>query len=366
MMRRQEDSGDAVTWARYARRADDLAIEACRLSARLSASGLAEGWQNRCDINEAVMAIQMDGALVDLTDLVLHDANMNTRAPTHDLTRAAAALRARRASRQRAAPWPLTHEGVASLAGGLASKRAPDDRPEPVATSTRDLDDDLDAFSSQFAEIDALIERTGKVLRGEAVSARDRSSLLYQDDEGAEEAEDQWFARLTDLDRLPAVQAAALAWQSWRELRIHERQPWLALIVAGAVLRARGVTEWMLPLAGGFRKAGYRGRQAIPRETAIEAFCEILENAIGIGNSDLSALSLSRDLMSKRLEGRRQKSRLGDLVGLFLSRPVVTMPMAGMHLKVTPHAVKCMFDELGPSLPRELTQRSRYRAWGVL
>ena len=365
-MKQQQGSGDAVMSARFARRADDLMIETCRLSARLSSSGLGEGWQNRCDINEACMAIQMDGALVDLTDLVLHDANMNTRAPTHDLTRAAAALRARRVARQRAAPWPLSHEGVASLAGGLASKRTPEERDERPVTKSTDLDDDLDAFSRQFAEIDALIERTGKVLRGESVSARDRSSILYRDDEGAEEAEDQWFAELGELERLPAVQAAAFGWQSWRELRIHDRQPWLALIVAGAILRARGGSEWMLPLAAGFRQAGYRGRQAIPRENAIEVFSDVLDHALKIGNSDLSTLSLHRDLMAKRLEGRRQQSRLGDLVGLFLSRPVVTMPMAGMHLKVTPHAVKCMFDELGGSLPRELTQRSRYRAWGIV
>lgn len=312
------------------------------------------------------MAIQMDGALVDLVDLVLHDANMNTRAPTHDLARAAAALRARRMALQRPAPWPLSHDGVASLAGGLASKRTVDEKPSPVITVVEDIEDEVDPFAGQFAEIDALIERTGRVLRGEAVSTRDRASLVYQDAEGEEESEDQWFALLADCERLPAVQAAAFAWQSWRELRLHDRKPWLALIIAGAVLRARGVTTWMLPLAAGFRQAGFRGRQAVSREEAVEVFCDVLGNAIRIGGADLSTLILQRELMAKRLEGRRKGSKLGDLVELFLSRPIVTMPMAGMHLKVTPHAVKCMFAELGGSLPRELTQRSRYRAWGIL
>lgn len=365
-MTSQSESRLQAVASRFARRADDLTVEACRLDARLSASGLADGWQNRCDINEAVMAIQMDGALVDLVDLVLHDANMNTRAPTHELARAAAALRSRRLALQRPAPWPLSHEGVASLAGGLAPKRAADERPTPEITVADEIEDEVDPFAGQFAEIDALIERTGRVLRGEAVSTRDRASLVYQDDEGEEEAEDQWFARLAELERLPAVQAAAYAWQSWRELRLHDRKPWLGLIIAGAVLRARGVTTWMLPLAAGFRQAGYRGRQSISREQAVEMFCEVLGNAIRVGGADLSTLILQRELMAKRLEGRRKGSKLGGLVELFLSRPVVTMPMAGMHLRVTPHAVKCMFEELGGSLPRELTQRSRYRAWGIL
>jgi hypothetical protein len=43
-------------------------------------------------MTEAVRALLLDGYLVDVSDLVLHDAGMDVRHPTHDLTRAAAAL----------------------------------------------------------------------------------------------------------------------------------------------------------------------------------------------------------------------------------------------------------------------------------
>lgn len=349
-----------------ARLADDLTIQIGRFDAKLNSSGLGDGWQNRCDFNEAIKALLMDGALVDLTDLVLHDANMNKRSPTNDLTRAASALRARRISRQRPAPWPLTHEGLASIAGGLAAKREIGASTAPVTKATNDLDDDLDAFTSQFAEIDALIERTGKVLRGESLSTRDRASAIYGDARDDEEAEDRWFQELRSFENLPAVQAAAMAWQSWNELKLYGRQPWLGLIVASAVLRAREVTSWSLPLASGFRAANLNSRHPVPRERAIGVFCSLLDQALKIATSDFAALSLSRELMGQRLRGRRASSKLPGLVDLFLSRPVVTMPLAGMHLDVTPHAVKCMFKELGQSLPRELTGRSRYRAWGII
>jgi hypothetical protein len=51
-----------------------------------------------------VRALILDGQLVDVGDLVLHDAGMDVRHPTHELTRAASALRARRTALVRPAP----------------------------------------------------------------------------------------------------------------------------------------------------------------------------------------------------------------------------------------------------------------------
>jgi hypothetical protein len=54
------------------------------------------------------------------------------------------------------------------------------------------------------------------------------------------------------------------------------------------------------------------------------------------------------------------------LVDLFLSRPLVTVPLGAKLLKVTPKAVDLMLAQLGGALPRELTGRTRYRAWGIV
>jgi hypothetical protein len=59
-------------------------------------------------------------------------------------------------------------------------------------------------------------------------------------------------------------------------------------------------------------------------------------------------------------------SRLPELVELFLSRPLVTVPLGAKVLKVTPKAVDLMLAQLGGALPRELTGRTRYRAWGIV
>jgi hypothetical protein len=53
-------------------------------------------------------------------------------------------------------------------------------------------------------------------------------------------------------------------------------------------------------------------------------------------------------------------------VDLFLSRPLVTVPLGAKMLKVTPKAVDLMLAQLGGARPRELTGRVRYRAWGIV
>ncbi|WP_237050557.1 helix-turn-helix domain-containing protein [Microvirga ossetica] len=50
----------------------------------------------------------------------------------------------------------------------------------------------------------------------------------------------------------------------------------------------------------------------------------------------------------------------------FLSRPLVTVPLEGKLLKITLKAVDLMLAQLGGALPRELTGRTRSRAWGIL
>jgi hypothetical protein len=103
-----------LPWEAIAGRLEAITIAVLRLDARLEASGLAAGWQSRCDMTEAVRALILDGHLIDVGDLVLHDAGMDVRHPTHELTRAAAALKARRIAMARKAPWPLSIDGLSA------------------------------------------------------------------------------------------------------------------------------------------------------------------------------------------------------------------------------------------------------------
>ena len=88
--------------------------------------------------------------------------------------------------------------------------------------------------------------------------------------------------------------------------------------------------------------------------------------AAAFGQADLDRLSLARTAMLRKCENRRGNSKLAELVGLFVASPLVTVQLAAARLHVTPQAVEAMLQQLGGSLPRELTGRKRYRAWGIL
>src|SRR5918994_629783 len=74
-------------------RADDLLA---RLDERVRKSPVRDGFVERQNFADAAASLWLDGELVHVEDLVLHDAHVDIRTPTHELTRAHAVLRARR------------------------------------------------------------------------------------------------------------------------------------------------------------------------------------------------------------------------------------------------------------------------------
>lgn len=361
-----------LRWEIITGRLEAITISILRFDARLEASGLAAGWQSRCDMTEAVRALILDGHLVDVGDLVLHDAGMDVRHPTHELTRAAAALRARRTAMARKAPWPLSIDGLAALRGlgGVAedtSIRSKGKKPNPDDEEAYPLyANDADPWKAHFAEIDALLERTNQVLAGETPLRKSRSPLVYDPDQDEAEAEDLWLDVVKRTSSWPAIAAAAVAWNAWLDLSLYTRLPWLGLIMAASILRARGLTSHLLPLAAGFKQSKFRPQGREGAAEKLEGFCRVLEEALSLAHKDLDRLILARELMSRVTARTRSNSKLPGLVELFLSRPLVTVPLAAKLLKVTPKAVDLMLAQLDGALPRELTGRTRYRAWGIV
>ncbi len=360
-----------LPWKALAGRLEAITIKVLKFEARLDASGLAAGWQSRCDMTEAVRALILDGHMLDVGDLVLHDASMDVRHPTHELTRAAAALRARRVALARKAPWPLSIDGLAALRGiggvAEASVRLKGKKPDPEDDEAYPpYTHDADPWKAHFAEIDALLDHTSKVLAGETPLPKSRSHLVYDPDHDEAEAEDLWLDVVKRTSYWPAVAAAAVAWDAWLDLNLYTRLPWLGLIMAAAILRARGLTNHLLPLAAGFKQSRFRPQGREGAAEKLEGFCQVLEEALALAHKDLDRLILARELMSRVTARTRSNSKLPELVELFLSRPLVTVPLGAKLLQVTPRAIDLMLAQLGGALPRELTGRTRYRAWGIV
>lgn len=85
--------------------------------------------------------------------------------------------------------------------------------------------------------------------------------------------------------------------------------------------------------------------------------------AAELGLKEHDRLTLARQSMERRLIGRRQTSKLPELIELVMSRPLVSAGMIVKAVGVTPQAAVRIVGELGL---REMTGRGRFRAWGVL
>src|ERR1700751_2114802 len=86
-----------------------------RLDERLPRCPVRVGWVERENFADAAAALWLEGELVHIEDLVLHDAHMDIRTPTHELTRAHAVLRVRRQIFARAPEWALSRDGLRQL-----------------------------------------------------------------------------------------------------------------------------------------------------------------------------------------------------------------------------------------------------------
>ncbi len=137
------------------------------------------------------------------------------------------------------------------------------------------------------------------------------------------------------------------------------------MVLVSGLLKGRGKTRHhLLALSTGMRACSYRRAHFQELGQRLSGFLEGVATAAEVGHKDLDRLSLAQERMNLTLKGRRSTSRLPDLVNLVLSRPLISIPLAAKELKVSPQAIEGMLKDLG--VLRELTGRSRYRAWGII
>jgi hypothetical protein len=388
----------ALVWS-CAAAAETAAVALARWDERLTrvTPELAEGVRQRGHAFEAQALVALAGGLCPLEDLVLHDAGMDARSPTHAITRATAILNDRRrlarrepdevlspsTLRQRLGLSQPQHAEMSkrpadapAATGGLSApwERAylgADDDEGLVDTDDVEIDDDADHVSDPaFAEIDALLARTRRKLDGwnDLSSEEGRKSLTLRDPgyDAAGRCE-RWLAVLDEGRGLPAALAAASALDGWLVLEPSERAGELGFALAATVLRQRGLALANLPTLGlGLRRGRFRWSPHQALSVRIAGLLGALTEAATFGQGELDRLFLAREVMLRKCENRRGNSKLAGLVDLFVSSPLVTVQFAAARLQVSPQAVEAMFRELGASLPREITGRKRYRAWGIL
>lgn len=334
-----------------------------RLDERIARSAIREGWTQRMHFRDAIACQWLDGELVHLEDLVLHDARMDIRAPTHELIRTHDMLRTRRQMAGQEASWALSAAGLAQLRG-----RAPD-RVQAFAALERKSMDSGDALEAEMNALDAVLARAQQTLDAvtktqAAPATREvEHSLIYDADWDEDERLRQWLGVVEASAHLPPVLRTALALEAWHAIGVLQHTRWLGPLLAASLLRETGLTAaHLVALHIGLQAVPREERQAKSRNARLCATLNALTAASQAGLKEHDRLLLAKGHLERRVAGRRSSSRLPDLIKLVLSHPVVSSGMIEAHLGVSAQGAVNLVTELGL---REVTGRQRFRAWGL-
>ncbi len=360
-----------------------------RLDERLAHSPVGPGLIERLHFADACASLWLDGELVEMEDLILHDAARDIRSPSHALTIARDVLQTRRRIAAQEPGWALSPNGLRSLrqaeqlwsalspdGGIIADKESSAVHDPAIDRQDRDgegkknrWDDGLDLPGIDLDAIDAVLARSEDVLakakQPQRLPKPETDPLIRDPDWDEDERLNEWRTVLRSISNLPTVLQAILALDAWNELSVLQRAPWLGRLLAASLLRREGLTNQahLLAFNAGLKTIRVERRRHRNFETRLIATLDGLLAGIELGFKEHDRLLLARQMLERRLMGRRASSNLPGLIELVLARPLVSAGMIAAELDITPRAALRLVEELNL---REMTGRGRFRAWRVM
>ncbi len=337
---------DDIPWAELAAPLVAAEDALARLDERLRTSPIRDGFLSRAHYADACASLWLEGELVPVEDLVLHDASADIRAPTPQLARALIVLQTRRAIAARPSERALPGDaGVAGIGDGDSSASA---------SNT--------AFDDALSNLDTALARTERILSGGDTPAKAQAAITaFMPVAGDEFAGGGWRQAAAAVSHLPPLLAAGLLWDRWETVPPVPARTWLGRQMAAAYLRERGKAAAHLPaISAALRMVAWERRRARLRDVRLRAWLDAVCAGAQSALAEHDRLSLAISLLEQKCGQRRATSRLPDLVAFAAANPLITAATAAKALGVTRRAARNLIAELDI---HEATGRGRYKAW---
>lgn len=335
---------------RLARAEDRIA----RLDERVQKSEIRDGWRRRTDYLDVVSSLWVEGELIHLEDLVLHDANMDVRAPTHDITKAHGILRVRRRAGSSSKDWRNSASAVNELLGRRPLQTVENDSFTNAEASSFEPGDEIHSALSTIDEA---------VARSEILLSRTSFAGARIGEESTTDRIQSWLTVVEQTANLPPVLASVIAADAWSTIDPLDRDIGQGRLLAAALLRLRGKTSAHLTLwsigARAIPRAERRHRNPLTRYAAgLDSLVAAADEGLRLHETWLTA----KRILQRKVRGRRSTSHLPALIDLLIATPLLSAAMISSELRISQRAALDLIAELEV---REFTGRGRFRAWGI-
>ena len=213
--------------------------------------------------------------------------------------------------------------------------------------------DGQDPLAAELAAIDAVIARSETALADAKLPrparARETDPLVNDLDWDEDARIEEWRVVLAETEGMPPVLRAIVLLDAWNMLQVLEHAPWLGRLLAASILRQGGIATGahLVAINLGLRSIPVDRRRHPRRETRLLAIANGLIAAAETGLKEHDRLALARQIMERKLVGRRASSKLPELVELVMARPLVHAGTIAQVLGVTPQAALRIVGELG-------------------